>query len=133
MPFSFDIAHAAMDRARQRWGAKTPSGLLKYKARELFHFGQSEFGSEFGKAFHSHFHKADLSCPHDQCLAGCAAFASPDRDHAQRRIYINVSAYDAQFDPMALLVHEYLHWLSHPNFYPDYYAGGATTSSGSRA
>jgi len=50
------------------------------------------------------------------------AFVSPEPNHDERRIYVKVGGDETH----GVLVHEFLHWLSHSDFYPGFYKQGGT-------
>jgi len=60
--------------------------------------------------------------PDNVCGAfNCPAFCAPAVNVEDRHIYINR---DIQGLNVATLYHEFIHYLSHPSFYPEYYALG---------
>jgi hypothetical protein len=53
-------------------------------------------------------------------VTGVDAFVSPDEDQAVRKIYIKIGGDETH----GVLIHEFIHWLSHPDFYPRFYQKG---------
>ena len=76
----------------------------------------------FEVAFNKHvaFFEGVLNCKIN--VDGVDAFVSPEPDHNERRIYVKVGGDETH----GVLVHEFIHWLSHPDFYPAFYKTGGT-------
>jgi len=120
-------AKSAMEQVWSRWGTHIPRELRRYKADDIFRFhsSQSTFDSAFHLTFETTFKKANgLTCPAEAIGAGCGAFVTPTQSHEARLIHIHPRNLTQEFDPMALFSHEYIHFLSHPSFYPAYYKVG---------
>jgi hypothetical protein len=135
------------ERARQlvlaTWGHYIPAEVQRYTANRIFVFytDPSYFRAAFGVMWDAAFQKvvvrectarkprtvANLQAQMDNIDAAStggslAGFVTASRENRQRRIHINPES--QEFDPIGALAHEYIHFLSHPNFYPDYYKEG---------
>jgi hypothetical protein len=121
-------ARTAMQKVQTKWGAYIPAHLLKYKAEDIFVFCDShKYRTYFSMTFEVLFKKAgnypqesgDFFQGASQHICGVPAFASP-HPHTRRKLYISPNDWVVE----KILAHEYIHWLSHENFYPEYYKVG---------
>lgn len=127
---SWQIVEEAVDRVWSRWGNAIPSELRRYRPRDVFrlHDNVFSFNSVFNLTFATTFDKAlNYSCPVDMARNQCGGFVTPTLSHETRLIHIHPVNLSNEFDPLGLLVHEYIHFLSHPNFYPKYYKLGGNS------
>ena len=78
--------------------------------------------SQFKLAFDNNvaFFQKVLKCTIN--VKGVDAFVSPEQDRNKRKVYIKLGADETP----GVLVHEFIHWLSHPDFYPNFYEKGGT-------
>ena len=124
---SLQIAKEGMKKVLDRWGTLIPAEAQRYKAEDIFRFHDSNYSflSVFHMTFEVLFKKANgLQCPADQVGSGCGAFVTPTQSHEARLIHVHPGNLSKEFDPLGLLSHEYIHFVSHPTFYPRYYGGG---------
>jgi hypothetical protein len=121
-------ARRAMQRVQAQFGAYIPAHLLKYKAEDIFVFcDANQYKNYFSMIFEILFKKAgnyreeslDFFQGPSRHICGVPAFASP-HPHSRRKIYISPNDWVVE----KILAHEYIHWLSHDNFYPEYYKVG---------
>ncbi|MHC4253680.1 MAG: hypothetical protein ACYS9X_31575 [Planctomycetota bacterium] len=101
MPTMVD-ARKALLKVQKRWKSMIPPELLKYKADQI------------------------VVLANDSRFKLFSAFVSPFPDNATRQIYVSLSGIST-FSPaeqQMIMSHEYVHWLSHSKFYPDYYKVG---------
>jgi hypothetical protein len=120
-------AKNAMKKVQTLWRAWIPSHLVKYEAEDIFIFCDSDkYKNYFSMIFELIFKKAGNypQGPLDffnRGICGIPAFASP-HPHTRRMLYISPNTWVTE----KILAHEYMHWLSHENFYPKFYqVGGA--------
>jgi hypothetical protein len=126
---TMDNAKRAMAKVWDRWGAHIPKELQNYRAEDIFRFHETvfTFDSAFSLTFATTFKQANgLTCPAADIGGGCGGFVTPTLSHEARLIHIHPKNLDNEFDPMGLLSHEYIHYLSHPNFYPIHYKAGGS-------
>jgi hypothetical protein len=120
MPTMMDAAKA-MERVRATWGGYLPPALAKVPAEKIFVFcDKLRYEITFKMVFDGLFKKA-LGMPkasHDY-VDGVFAFVSPF-PHNRRKVYVSTLPNITH----KILAHEYVHWLSHEAFYPDYYRIG---------
>lgn len=121
-------ARTAMHKVQTHWGAYIPAHLLQYKAEDIFVFcDASKYRTYFTMTYEVLFKKAgnfaqdsgDFFQGPSQSICGIPAFASP-HPHSRRMLYISPNDWVVE----KILAHEYIHWLSHENFYPEYYKVG---------
>lgn len=122
-------AKQAMGAVWKRWGNQIPSELQRCEARDIFVFETDE--NSFKKAFTPTYDrtfqpanpgwlkKGDAA----NCAGGVAAFSTAHLTHSTRKLHISPKGMQ-ESEPIALLAHEYIHWLSHEAFYPSYYKAG---------
>lgn len=132
---SMALANAAKARVWHFWGAHIPAPLQARAASELFtfHAMKASYDIAFAATYLRTFRSANaMTCrASDQVAGGVAAFVTAVDDHRDRKIHVSNEAFNGPphktaYDDEALLAHEYIHWLSHANFYPNYYrVGGA--------
>ncbi len=140
MPLTSADASRAMTEVLKKYAVHLPQGLApRIRALDparVFrilpadeyrpHFGQyykSFFAAINAKAFGTEFtiQTAARNQAADICgTFNCPAFCSPAIDNTHRVIYVN------QDEPntFGTLCHEFIHFLEHPNFYPEFYAMG---------
>ncbi len=122
------LSHADADRAmnlvRSRYGAHYQKGLDSMSAETVFVFlDLPAFTTKFAVTYNGCFKTANNFTETAQELVDYVnAFVAADLYNFQRKIYVKK-------DPSlgwGTLVHEYIHYLSHPSFYPKFYSiGGA--------
>lgn len=130
---TIQIANGAVARVNYSWGGIIPAGIAGVAAKDIFKF-HSETGS-YEIAFAATYVKTFL--PADPTIKGVPdkvsrhvdAFVTPEEKNRDRKIHVSPSALTPQSwtlpdDAEGLLAHEYIHWLSHPNFYPNHYKKG---------
>ena len=127
MPTMVD-ARKALQKVQDKWKSMIPPALLKYKADQIVVLASdSRFKLFFRTAYQGVFKRATgMTETTGAAIAGAPAFVSPFPDNATRQIYISLSGI-AAFSPaeqQMIMSHEYVHWLSHGKFYPDYYKVG---------
>ncbi len=126
MPTIADVEYA-MARVQARWGQHIPAHLKNYSAQQITKFtDQAGYAQAFRFIYDVVFKFANnFQQEHHECIDGVLAFVSPTFDHSKRKIYIapKVDSY-TQAQQRMVLSHEYIHWLSHQNFYPTYYMVG---------
>jgi hypothetical protein len=125
---SMALAKQAMESVWKRWGKHIPSELREYEARDVFVFHTSEdaFLTSFAPTFEKAFQPANAwlkGMSARDCASGCAAFSTAHITHATRKLHISPKGMNEP-EPVVLMAHEYLHWLSHEAFYPSYYKQG---------
>jgi hypothetical protein len=128
----------ARKRVHDRWGQHIPRELQQLPTNQVFiiHTNSANFGFEFNKMWNPGFQLAvkrdctvsnmtmDPNIVYSQGVT-CIGFVTDDRDHRKRRVHIDSNnPGKEEFDPIGALAHEYIHFLSHTNFYPDYYMVG---------
>jgi len=124
---SMEIAKDGMARVLKRWGFLIPEEVRRYKAEDIFRFHESNvsFLDAFHMTYEVLFKRANgLKCASDQIGSGCGAFVTPTQSHEARLIHVHPDNLKKEFDPLALMSHEYIHFASHSAFYPKYYGGG---------
>jgi hypothetical protein len=128
-----DDARTAMTKVQATWGTYIPAQLLKYKAEDIFVFCDADkYRNYFSMIYEILFKKAgnyqeaSLDFFKDprgidsfRAVCGIPAFASP-HPHSRRMLYISPNHWVVE----KILAHEYIHWLSHEKFYPEYYKVG---------
>ena len=120
MPTMIDATNA-MKKIQATWGPWIPPHLLGYKAEDIFVFCDAQkYATYFSMVYEILFKKAgNYSQDAGAFVCGVPAFASP-HPHSRRQLYISPKPGIVE----KVLAHEYLHWLSHENFYPEYYKVG---------
>ncbi len=124
---SMEETQKIIERVAARWGDYIPDELRKFKAKDIFRFHSTpdSFNKFFELTFESTFKKANnLTCPAQDIGDTCGGFVTAHLNHSDRRIHINPANLELEFDAPALVAHEYIHWLSHKNFYPIHYRKG---------
>jgi hypothetical protein len=127
----------------QKWGYKIPAHLLQLPDDSVFVFYAEP--SAYNTAFSLMWNATFKTVVQAECTAGVAAgqmtqsqavaqvrlastgtrlagFVTADEDHARRRVHVNPLG--QEFDPVGAMAHEYIHFLSHREFYPRYYLQG---------
>ena len=105
-------------------GNMLPEGMeMRYGAlkdpRDIFEIlSPAEFKLAFDK--NVGFFQRVLKCSID--VRGVDAFVSPEPDQNKRKVFIKTGADETP----GVIVHEFFHWLSHPDFYPNFYETGGT-------
>jgi hypothetical protein len=143
MPMTMRDAERARELVLATWGHYIPAEVQQYTADQIFvlYTNPSYYRAAFGVMWDAAFRRvvvrectaqkprnvADLQTQLDNIDTAStggtlAGFVTASRNNRQRRIHINPEA--QEFDPIGALAHEYIHFLSHPNFYPDYYMEG---------
>jgi hypothetical protein len=123
-------AEIARRVVHDKWGSRMPQEVKNYETENIFVFYQKPvlYRAAFDVMWNARF-KSVLK---RECTAAVVAQASTGRELAgfvtasprikARRIHINPES--QEFDPIGALVHEYIHFLSHEEFYPRYYSEG---------
>lgn len=134
MTLNMAQASSVMWQVLDVYGSELPGGLAD-KVRSLspskiFHLlGHDNYVPHFDAYFRSWFAPTNtvvfgLEDIYDYLRTGehfaCPAFCSPAVDPTGRRIYVNLGAGNTK----GTLYHEFVHFLSHGNFYPELYALG---------
>jgi hypothetical protein len=118
---------AAMEKVWDRWGSAIPSALKKYRAADIVIFaGKPQWDFHFTHAYVRVFRPANqfAELPR-QFIDGVLGFVTPIARHQERKIYLSPKAQGFSRDEQRMILsHEYIHWLSHASFYPEYYAAG---------
>ncbi|MHC5057723.1 MAG: hypothetical protein ACYTKD_23885 [Planctomycetota bacterium] len=122
-------ARKALLTVQKRWKSMIPPALLKYKAKQIVVLADDlTFKLHFTKAYEGVFKTATgMTETTGAAIAGAPAFVSPFPDNAKRKIYVSVKGIEKSFtlaQQLMIMSHEYVHWLSHSKFYPDYYKVG---------
>ena len=118
---------AGMAAVWKKWGTHLPSGLKKYRAEDIVIFAsEPQWDLVFTYTYVRVFRPANQfkKLP-GQFIDHVLGFVTPLAAHRQKKIYISpkVQGY-GQPEQRMILAHEYIHWLSHGSFYPDYYVIG---------
>lgn len=123
---SWESARLAKERVWDKWGAHIPAALADYEVEKIFkfHTEKPSYDIAFSSTYIRTFRKAGgYNCRSGDKFAGdVAAFVTAEKKIDDRMIHVSPSGID--HEPVALLAHEYLHFLSHPSFYPEYYSIG---------
>jgi hypothetical protein len=132
---SVQLATAAKATVLSKWGAFIPTQLHRAAPGSFFKFHATDasYAIAFAATYIRTFRNANcMTCrASDKIAPGVAAFVTANRNNLDREIHVAPAALtlmpgQTPADAEALLAHEYIHWLSHPNFYPSYYrVGGA--------
>lgn len=126
-------ARTAKQKVWDSWGGIIPAELESVGVEDIFKFHsiQRSYDIAFASTFIRTFRAANaVNCrAGDKFAKTVDAFVTADDKNRDREIHVSPVALDWQpnptpADPFALLAHEYLHWLSHKNFYPNYYKRG---------
>ena len=118
-------AKTAVRKVHERWGAYIPAQLREYEPEDIFLFCDADkYKNYFTMIYELIFKKAGNfpQAPLDffnKGVCGIPAFASP-HPHSRRMLYISPNTWVTE----KILAHEYIHWLSHMNFYPNFYKVG---------
>ena len=117
----------AMANVWAKWGTAIPSGLNHYRAEDIVIFAsESQWNLAFTMTYVKVFRPANQfkELPR-QFIDFVLGFVTPVADHEQKKIYLSpkVQGYTRSQQRM-ILSHEYIHWLSHGAFYPDFYVIG---------
>jgi hypothetical protein len=130
---SVALANAAKARVWHFWGAHIPAALRNVPASEIFNFHaiKASYDIAFSSTWVRTFRTANaMDCrAGDTVSGGVDAFVSADDAILDRKVHVSPGGLSAAphktaHDNEAMLAHEYIHWLSHPNFYPIYYRTG---------
>ena len=129
------MAQTAMDAVLKQWGAEIPTELQALRAEQIFvlHSTPLTYQTSFSVMWDAAFRKVvEAECIAARrpvpgaTAAGAQLFgfvsATSSALNRQRRIHINPQSTDP--NPINAAAHEYIHFLSHVNFYPDYYKSG---------
>ena len=132
------LARKAMDRVQYTWDNYIPKRLKSVPAEQvfLFHASPISFRNAFTVTFDGTF-RAACGLPSDKLAVefqkNCRIdqFVSAEISNLERRVHISPEARTGpkEYDPEAVLAHEYIHWLSHPKFYPLFYKRGGACPS----
>jgi hypothetical protein len=143
MPITMQDAVLARQRVLAAWGHYIPAEVQQYTADRIFVLYTDP--SYYRTAFEVMWNSAFRGVVTRECTAsmrktvggvedmlntvaavssgaGLAGFVTASRENRSRRIHVNPASQEV--DPVGALAHEYIHFLSHPNFYPDYYMEG---------
>jgi hypothetical protein len=114
-------AAKAMEKVKALWGTYLPTNLSGIAADQIFVFCEASFyADKFKLVYDGLFSKAlGLKRDSKDFVDGVFAFVSPDA-HDTRKVYVSPKPNVTE----KILAHEYVHWLSHTAFYPDYYGVG---------
>jgi hypothetical protein len=124
---SMQMARDAMARVWSRWGRGIPAALRRYRAEDVFvfHSERSTFDFQFNLTYLNVFKKAgDLKCQPFEVGDQLGGFVTAIKDHARKKVHLFQDNFNREYEKDSLLCHEYIHWLSHGNFFPGYYAIG---------
>jgi hypothetical protein len=115
-------AKNAMKKIQAAWGAWVPANLLAYKAEDIYVFcDDKKYRTYFSMIYEILFKKAgSYSADADAFVCGVPAFTSP-HPRTRRQLYISPNQASTT---EKVLAHEYVHWLTHENFYPEFYKVG---------
>lgn len=84
------------------------------------------FAATNAKAFGTEFTIGVANAPDDVCgTFNCPAFCAPASNVTDRTIYVN----EDENVTFGTIYHEFIHFLEHPNFYPEFYAMGGDNPS----
>ena len=113
-------AQMAINLTVSRYRAQIPVGIAtaidKKQANEVFQIlPPIEFQRKF-QFWHDVFFTKVLG----QTIATCDAFVTPNQDILERTIYIK----DKPGIGSGVFFHEFIHYIQHPSFYPQFYAFG---------
>jgi hypothetical protein len=120
MPTMMDAARA-MEKVKGLWRPYLPASLSSIAADKIFIFcNKLDYSVMFNFVYEGLFKKAlGLTQPSTDFVDGVFAFVSPF-PHNIRKVFVSpLPTVDEK-----VLAHEYIHWLSHENFYPKYYGIG---------
>jgi hypothetical protein len=120
MPTMADAAKA-MDKVKATWGTYLPTTLSGVAADKIFVFcDKARYDVTFKMVYDGLFKRALGLVPESKDFVdGVFAFVSPF-PHNRRKVYVSPLPNVTE----KILAHEYVHWLSHEKFYPDYYSVG---------
>lgn len=138
MPVNTYDASIVMKEVLNRYGDYLPGDLVSYlrsanPARIFRILPAKEYTPQFDAYFRSFFVAINvvalggirkmIGLANSGASIACPAFCAPAIDITQRRIYVNRDAGVT----IGTLYHEFIHFLEHPNFYPEFYATGGAS------
>ncbi len=117
-----DDADRAMQVVRDKYSAYYNKNLDIHDAKDIFIFlNEPEFATKFEITYNGCFKAANgFTKPAGAFVSGVNAFVASDLYNFQRRIYIK----KIEAITWGTCVHEYIHFLSHRDFYPTFYERG---------
>ena len=115
------LSHDAVERVIKRWGIYIPREFHSTQAQQIFvlHPDEQSLRRAFTPIWNDLFQRVVQSPDPAATVALPGGFVTPELDQRRRKIHVNVSA--QEFDWLGLFTHEFVHWLSHPRFYPVFY------------
>lgn len=125
MPIDRSTALRLITDATQRvwatWGAYIPPYYRVASPGHIFilHMNEASLRIPFTPVWNELFKTTVQSTDPAETVPLPGGFVTPQRNRLERKIHINLAA--AEFDWVGLFAHEYIHWLSHENFFPLYY------------
>jgi len=117
-----DDADRAMHIIRSKYSAHYPKNLDVHDARDLFVFLEpAEFTKKFAITYNGCFKTANnFSETAEELVDYVNAFVASDFHNFKRKIYVK----RVEEIKWGTCAHEYLHFLTHRNFYPAFYSMG---------
>lgn len=126
---TYSDAQYAMNQVLAKYGAYADKGLQTLSVYTVYQFCDPErYRLLFTQAYNSVFKYANrVLIPVPITHEHCPAFVMPDlgeKVNSRRIIVANRSCKAGAATQKGTLYHEYIHFLSHSSFYPDYYNSG---------
>lgn len=115
------MSQQGVERVMRRWGNHIPLHLRTVKASDIFLFYSDEtfLRDAFAPTWDGLFKRVSGSSATSEDVVLPAGFVTPERDPLHRKVHINLNA--EEFDWLGLMTHEFIHWLSHEEFFPVYF------------
>jgi hypothetical protein len=116
----------AMEAILNTYGKCLPSGLLAkvqaQKASDIYSILPADQYQKVFTEYYTHFFHAPMSqiLGPGKAIETCPAFVAPGIDNTRRKIYIKEDPRTTK----GTYYHEFVHYLQHPDFYPEFYCIG---------
>lgn len=119
------LTQDAVERVRRRWGSYLPADLRSLQAKSVFMFHPNEASLRvpFKPVWDNLFKTALGSSETSDQVALPGGFVTNELDRLSRRIHVNIGG--NEFDWVGFFAHEYVHLLSHEEFFPKFYGAAS--------